>query len=57
MDPQVISPTFEQLQQVRGYYAFPEVLDVDRYTIDGQAADAIVAVREINTAGLPRNSK
>ena len=35
MDPQVISPTFEQLQQVRGYYQFPDVLDVDRYTIDG----------------------
>lgn len=32
----MISPTFEQLQQVRGYYSFPDVLDVDRYTIDGQ---------------------
>ena len=53
MDPQVIAPTFEQLQQVRGYYSFPDVLDVDRYTIDGQETDAIVAVREINTAGLP----
>ncbi len=53
MDPQVIAPTFEQLQQVRGYYSFPKVLDVDRYTIDGQETDAIVAVREINLAGLP----
>ena len=53
MDPQVISPTFEQLQQVRGYYQFPDVLDVDRYTIDGQETDAIVAAREINVAGLP----
>lgn len=53
MDPQVIAPTFEQLQQVRGYYSFPDVLDVDRYTIDGQETDAIVAVREINVAGLP----
>lgn len=53
MDPQVIAPTFEQLQQVRGYYSFPKVLDVDRYTIDGQETDAIVAVREINVAGLP----
>ncbi|MGB3954873.1 MAG: UPF0182 family protein [Brooklawnia sp.] len=53
MDPQVISPTFEQLQQVRGYYSFPDVLDVDRYTIDEQETDAIVAVREINVSGLP----
>lgn len=53
MDPQVIAPTFEQLQQVRGYYSFPKVLDVDRYTIDGQETDAIVATREISIAGLP----
>lgn len=53
MDPQVIAPTFDQLQQVRGYYSFPDVLDVDRYTIDGQETDAIVAVREIEVAGLP----
>ena len=24
MDPAMIGPTFEQLQQVRGYYAFPD---------------------------------
>ena len=35
MDPNVIAPTFEQLQQVRGYYSFPKTLDVDRYTING----------------------
>ncbi|GAA2178287.1 UPF0182 family protein [Brooklawnia cerclae] len=57
MDPQVIAPTFEQLQQVRGYYTFPDVLDVDRYTIDGQETDAIVAVREINTSGLPEENQ
>ncbi len=57
MDPQVISPTFEQLQQVRGYYKFPAVLDVDRYTIDGQETDAIIAAREINVAGLPTENQ
>ncbi|WP_341727879.1 UPF0182 family protein [Brooklawnia sp.] len=57
MDPQVISPTFEQLQQVRGYYQFPEVLDVDRYTIDGQETDAIIAAREINVGGLPTENQ
>lgn len=54
MDPAVIAPTFEQLQQVRGYYSFPQVLDVDRYTIDGQETDAIIAVREIDPSGLPQ---
>lgn len=57
MDPQVIAPTFEQLQQVRGYYTFPNVLDVDRYTIDGQETDAIIAVREIDVAGLPAENQ
>nr|WP_076388382.1 UPF0182 family protein [Vaginimicrobium propionicum] len=57
VDPEVVAPTFEQLQQVRGYYKFPGVLDVDRYTIDGKETDAIVAVREINHAGLPQENQ
>lgn len=57
MDPEVVAPTFEQLQQVRGYYSFPNVLDVDRYTIDGKETDAIVAVREIDRKGLPSQNQ
>ncbi|MGO4955782.1 UPF0182 family membrane protein [Luteococcus sp. Sow4_B9] len=53
IDPSLIGPTFEQLQQVRGYYSFPKVLDVDRYTIDGQFTDAVVAAREINHDKIP----
>ena len=53
IDPAVVSPTFEQLQQVRGYYAFPDVLDVDRYVLDGVETDAVVAAREMNLAGVP----
>ena len=56
MDPAVVAPTFEQLQQVRGYYTFPAELDVDRYTINEQTTDAIVAAREINKAGMPDSS-
>ncbi|MFC4587521.1 UPF0182 family membrane protein [Sphaerisporangium corydalis] len=47
LDPTVLSPTFQQLQQIKGYYQFPEQLDVDRYTIDGASRDTVVAVREI----------
>ena len=53
MDPQVIGPTFDQLQQVRGYYAFPEILDIDRYTLDGQETDVVVAAREMNQVNIP----
>ena len=35
LDPAVVSPTFKQLQQVRGFYSFADTLDVDRYTLDG----------------------
>ncbi|MDR3069468.1 MAG: UPF0182 family protein [Propionibacteriaceae bacterium] len=53
IDPAVVSPTFEQLQQVRGYYSFPTSLDVDRYVIDGKETDAVVAARELRQAGIP----
>src|SRR5690606_20345846 len=32
MDPSIIGPTVQQLQQVRPYYQFHDTLDVDRYT-------------------------
>jgi uncharacterized membrane protein (UPF0182 family) len=53
MDPNVISATFRQLQQIKPYYTFPESLDIDRYTIDGVKRDVAVAVRELNIAGNP----
>ena len=52
IDPNVVGPAYEQLQQVRGFYSFPKTLDVDRYTIDGQDTDAVVAVREMDLAGV-----
>ena len=53
MDPNVLSPTFRQLQQIRPYYSFPDSLDIDRYTVNGVKRDVVVAVRELNIAGNP----
>ncbi|MGC3993220.1 MAG: UPF0182 family protein [Propionicimonas sp.] len=53
IDPAVVAPTFENQQQLRGWYSFPSTLDVDRYVIDGTETDAVVAAREINYANLP----
>jgi uncharacterized membrane protein (UPF0182 family) len=53
MDPNVLSATFRQLQQIKPYYSFPESLDIDRYTINGVQRDAVVAVRELNIEGNP----
>ena len=57
IDPNVVAPTFRQLEGQRDYYAFPDTLDVDRYTIDKQTRDAVVAVREINLEGLPDSQR
>ncbi|MGV1003499.1 MAG: UPF0182 family protein [Candidatus Nanopelagicales bacterium] len=51
IDPAVVSPTFRQLQQIRAYYSFPDVLDVDRYPLDGTRG-AVVAAREVNLTGV-----
>ncbi len=56
LDPNVVSPTFQQLQKVKGYYAFPSTLDVDRYTLDGKEQDTVVGLRELNLAGIPQHS-
>lgn len=53
IDPARVGLTFEQLQQVRGYYKFADVLDVDRYHIDGAETDAVVAAREMSLSALP----
>ena len=52
IDPALVSASFAQLEQFRQYYAFPSELDVDRYTIDGKTQDSVVAVRELNQAGI-----
>ncbi|MET0740101.1 MAG: UPF0182 family protein, partial [Candidatus Nanopelagicales bacterium] len=56
LDPAVVSPTYNQLQQIRGFYSFPDSLDVDRYQLDGER-DAVVAVREVNLDGLNQNQR
>jgi len=54
LDPTLIAPAFEQLQQVRGYYTMPGTLDVDRYQLKkGQPPqDIIIAARELRLDGL-----
>ncbi|OIJ62594.1 hypothetical protein WN71_038715 [Streptomyces mangrovisoli] len=56
MDPNVVSPTFEQLQQVRNYYSFPSNLAVDRYKIDGKDQDTVIGLRELNLDGIPKKN-
>jgi uncharacterized membrane protein (UPF0182 family) len=53
LDPEVLPPTYTQLQQVRGFYGFGEKLDVVRYeNADGEPVDYVVGLRQISDAEL-----
>lgn len=56
LDNSVLPPTYNQLQQFRNFYSI-EQLDVDRYVLDGQEQDTVVAVRELNLSGVPATQK
>lgn len=45
---------FQQLQALERFYVFSDA-DVDRYVIDGQLTQVIVAPRELDISGLPEN--
>ena len=52
VDPQLVRETFEQNQQVRAYYSVADVLDVDRYQIDGTDRALVLGVRELDQSGI-----
>ncbi|WP_285775444.1 UPF0182 family protein [Microtetraspora sp. NBRC 13810] len=48
LDPTLVSKTYQQKQRIRGFYDFPDQLDVDRYPdASGKERDTVVAVREL----------
>ncbi len=52
LDPNIVSPTFQQLEQKRKYYQFPTTLDVDRY----KGQDIVIGLRELNIRGIPKRN-
>src|SRR5699024_9774318 len=57
LDPNVLSPTFTQLQQLRNFYGSPETLSLDRYSVDGEMQDFLVAARELDPESLQANQR
>jgi uncharacterized protein len=53
LDPLLLSPTYKNLQQIKAYYDFPGTLGVDRYDVNGERRDVVMAVREVSLTGLP----
>ena len=57
LDPEILSPTFTQNQQLRNFYGFPDQLAMDRYTVDGELRDYVVAARELDPNALRENQQ
>lgn len=52
VDPKLVRQTFEQNQQERAYYSVADVLDVDRYKINGTDRALVLGVREMDQSGI-----
>ena len=55
-DVQALQDTLRQVQEIRTYYDFPDI-DIDRYEIDGNLREEMLAVRELNVDKLPESSR
>lgn len=56
LDPNIVSPTFQQIEQQRSYYGFPSTLAVDRYPVAGTAQDTVIGLRELDLNGVQQRS-
>ena len=52
-----MSPTYRALQQIRGFYSFPDTLDIDRYDLPPGQRGAVVSVRELDLGGIPDSQR
>jgi uncharacterized membrane protein (UPF0182 family) len=55
-DPEVLKPSIKNLQAIAQYYSFSDV-DVDRYPVDGQLRQVMIAVREVDPTLLSSGAK
>ena len=55
-DWRALQDTLRQIQEIRTYYDFPDI-DIDRYEIDGEVRQMMLAARELNVERLPESSR
>ena len=55
-DWRALQDTLRQIQEIRTYYDFPDI-DIDRYPIDGETREVMLAARELNIDKLPDSSR
>lgn len=51
-DPSRLVATYQGLQELRSFYRFSDV-DIDRYVVDDQVRSVVLAVRGLDTEGIP----
>lgn len=52
LDPNRLAATYEQLQRLTFYFGVNDQLDIDRYELDGELQDYVVAAREVDIGNL-----
>jgi uncharacterized membrane protein (UPF0182 family) len=55
-DWRALQDTLRQIQEIRTYYDFPDI-DIDRYVVNGQVRQMMLATRELNVEKLPESSR
>ncbi len=55
-DWHALQDTLRQVQEIRTYYDFPDI-DIDRYVINGNMREVMLATRELNVEKLPDSSR
>lgn len=55
-DWRALQDTLRQIQEIRTYYDFPDI-DIDRYEIEGNVRQVMLATRELSVDKLPESSR
>src|SRR6201986_2832015 len=55
-DWRALQDTLRQIQEIRTYYDFPDI-DIDRYVINGEERQVMLAARELNVKNRPESSR
>jgi len=55
-DWRALQDTLRQIQEIRTYYDFPDI-DIDRYDVEGDVRQMMLAARELNVDKLPESSR
>ncbi len=55
-DWRALQDTLRQIQEIRTYYDFPDI-DIDRYNIDSNVRQVMLAARELSVDKLPESSR